>query len=185
MSAASCSICRDPARRALIDGELKVGTRPADIFRKFAPTMGFSQSALYRHARGHQRRTSTGARWVDGESTLGDLISDLGRLRRGLLATFAEATAQGNDASANRAAHEAHSIAATLLKTGIEDDAVAEDLAVLDRLRAAMHRATLTRPDFAHELAEAARDVRDEGLATDLDDLAMSAVNYLTTKNSN
>lgn len=145
--------------------------------------MGFSQSALYRHARGHQRRTPNSARWIDGESTLGDLVSDLGRLRRGLLDTFAEASASGNDASANRAAHEAHSISATLLKVGIDDDAVAEDLAVLDRFRAALNRATLTRPDFARELADAARTVTDERLATDLDDLASSAADYLSNKN--
>lgn len=175
----TCSICSDRARRDLVNSALLAGDRPSEVWHRYGAAVG-SMSALYRHAR-HAPRTALAVRYLDGDTTSGEVISDLAGVRRSLVNSFHEATARGADAIARGAARELSNVSAVLLKEGIEDDA-AELLRSGERLIAAVQRAARNRPQHAVELALAARELGDEETAIDAEKLAHAATEYQLKK---
>ncbi|MCU1525134.1 MAG: hypothetical protein JWO18_2028 [Microbacteriaceae bacterium] len=175
---AKCSICSSPARRA-IDAGLASGERPADLLRVFGDT--YSSSAMYRHCRDHQSPSALAVSWLDGETTTGELLSDLAGLRRNLFAQYAEQRSKGEAAASTRSAHEAHAVSATLLKAHAMDDDSILSLRWAERTVRAIARATRNDPSHARALAAAARELNDSELADDAEALADSAEIYLST----
>jgi hypothetical protein len=110
-----CTVCRH-SRRDEIDRLLLSGTKPADVFRDLAEGAGLSRAATFRHARAHLPLSILAPAWLDGESTVGDLVSDLGGLRRSLISQRASALATGNHSAALHAAQRIESVSATILR---------------------------------------------------------------------
>lgn len=173
----TCKICIERSRRDLVNTSLLAGDRPSAIWKKYGSTLGVSVQSLYRHSRNHAPRTALSVRYVDGDTTSGEVISDLAGVRRSLVNSFHDATARGADAIARGAARELSNVSAVLLKEGIEDD-TAELIRGGERLIAAVQRAARNRPQHATELALAAREVGDEETALDAEKLAAAATDY-------
>jgi hypothetical protein len=174
---AHCSICSNPSARALIDGALLGGDRPIDAHRFHGEALGLSLSAVYRHARSHRPQHGLATLYV-GDTPSGDLVADLAAQRRSHVAQRDAALARGDHTSASREGHEAAQLGLALLKTAFSDDDAAEGLRYHDHLVRSVKRATRNRPEFAIELAAAAREFKDEEIALGAEDLAKAAVRY-------
>jgi len=175
---ANCSICSSAPARALIDGALLGGDRPIDAYRYHGEALGLSLSAVYRHARSHRPQTGFAATFV-GDTLSGDLIADLAAQRRSHVEQRDAALARGDNTSASREGHEAAQLGLALLKSAFSDDEAAEALRYHDHLVRAVKRATRNRPEHALELAVAAREFKDEEMASHAEDLAAAAVRYV------
>jgi hypothetical protein len=173
----NCSICSSPPARALIDGALLGGSKPIDAWRHHGEALGLSLSATYRHARAHRPATGLAQVWL-GDTTSGDLVADLAAQRRSHTAQRDAAIARGDHTAAAREGHEAAQLGLALIKFGFDDDDAVEQLAYAGRILKALQRASRGRPDFALELAAAAREFKDEALAVDAEELATAANVY-------
>lgn len=170
----TCSICRDRAKRDLVDAALIRGEKPSEIFVRYPDVA--SRSALYRHCRSHAPRSSLTPQWVSGESTSGDVLADLDSVRIALVGAFRDAVERGADAVAQRAAREISTASTALVKVGLENDDDVSSVVGLEQLIRTIQRAATDRPGFALELAEAARARGNEALAADADALAQAAI---------
>jgi hypothetical protein len=120
---ATCTVCHNPAARALIDGALVAGERPMHVHRDYGDALGLSLSAVYRHARSHVRSHLV-PEYV-GNVTSGELLADQAALARSLYAQHVAATEAGHHAAAARFGAEAGRVLRDLLSEGFdtEDDA--------------------------------------------------------------
>jgi hypothetical protein len=176
---ARCSICGDAAKRDLVDNALLAGEKPADLLKRY-PNVA-SSSALYRHARAHRPSNILAVQWLDGETTTGELLSDLAGLRRNLFSQYADQRTAGDHSASTRTAHEAHAVSATLLKSGVTDDDALWALRYAERIMRAIQMAARHRPGHARELAEAAARLHDDELEEDANSLAIGAATYSNT----
>lgn len=158
----NCSICSDWARRDLVNAALTGGDSPAEILKRYGPSVVGSQSALYRHARHFSKSSLISNRWASNDTSTGEVIADLGALRRSLLDDYAAArAASGSSIAASRAAREATNVSATLLReVGFDDDETTRTLGHHAELQRILQRAALNRPGLALDLAEAAEGLR-------------------------
>lgn len=178
MAMANCSVCRNTEKKGTVDAALVSGLRPIDVFRQHGEALSLSQSSIYRHARRHAPRSALSLEWLGGDTTTGDVISDLAALRRGLLEGYREATERGDRTNSVRLAHEAQAVSATLLKEHVTTDGRAEVILEHGQMVRAIQKAARDRPEFAVELADAARSINLNSLATDADNLATYAFDY-------
>ena len=158
---AQCSICSDRARRDLVDSALKAGDSPAEVLRRYGRPVVGSQSALYRHARSHLAKGPMTPLWASNDTTVLEVIGDLGQLRKALLTDFAKAR-EGSGASiaASRAAREATNVSAVLIReAGTDDDTVTRELGNHAELQKIVQHAALARRGLASELAEVAESL--------------------------
>lgn len=176
---ATCTICSNRAARAVIDAALLSGERPSVIIRSYAENLGLSASAVYRHARSHRPQTTLATSWL-GDSTTGDVVADVAAQRRSHTAERERALLRGDSSTASREGHEALAASLALLKLGIDSDDAAQGLATADHVIRAVQTATKRRPEFATELADAARELDYVDLADDADALAASATEYFS-----
>jgi hypothetical protein len=150
------------------------------IFQQHGADFSISLSGLYRHSRNHMTGALALSLVTDDGPSTGDLVNDLATLRANLLEAHNAAMARGAHGDAVRSAHEAAAISSTLLRElGVDSDSIAADVAYLDRIRAGVRRATLNRPAWGTELAEAFRALGDDADAEDAEAMTASATTYL------
>jgi uncharacterized protein with FMN-binding domain len=173
-----CSICANAATVGAVDAALSTGSSVAETARLYAGALGFSESALYRHARHqHDPKSTLGTPMPDGEG-FADNIRVLVAVQRSQLEALARADAKGDDRLAASAADRLRAVTKELLDAGITDDDVAEDLRYNALIVRALKRATRNDPEFARALASAALEFNDKELAADAEDLAKAAERY-------
>lgn len=170
----NCSICSDRAKRDLVDAALRRGDRPAEVARAYSGTA--SRSSIYRHAN-HSARGPLAARWVAPGTSLGEVLTDLESVRAALVEAFGAAVESGADTAARGAAREVSNLSGVLLKAGLGDDDLTSAIVFRERLVKALQRAATSRPEFADELAGAARVLGDHDLAADAIKLGDAARN--------
>lgn len=156
-----CSICSDRARRDLVDTGLMSGDSPAELLKRYGTAAVGSQSALYRHARSHRGKGPLTQLWASGDSTVLEVIADLGQLRKALLTDFAKAReVSGASVAASRAAREATNVSAVLLReAGTDDEVVTRELGNHAELQKIVQLAALAREGLATELADVAESL--------------------------
>lgn len=183
---AQCSICRDRGRRDLVDAALRAGDSPAELLRKYGSETVGSSSALYRHARSHLGQSPLTNRWASADSTTGEVIADLGELRRALLDDFASARSRsGPSIAAARAAREAANVSQILIREfGSDDELLTKTARSRDELVRLIQRAAGAREGIASELAAIAATHGLTELAEDLQALEASAIAYRKGKAS-
>jgi hypothetical protein len=175
---AGCTICTNPSARALVNGALLAGTTPRDVFRFHGEALGVSQSALYRHARAHVR-IGLVKPWRAADSTTGDVVSDMATMRRGLVQQFHDAAERGDSAASARAAHEAASISATLLKSDFESDKAVAYQVYVEALTDTLITAMRDRHELATELLAVAESLGHSSVVEDMQE----SMDFLETEN--
>jgi hypothetical protein len=178
----TCSICRDRDARATVNGLLARGARPSEIHAAH-PSIA-SRSAMYRHAR-HAPRSPLTTRWVGASTSLAEAVGDLEDVRRALLLSFADAAERGADAAARGAAREIANLSAVLFKTGLDDADVREAITERERLVRTIYKATRNNVSVIEEIAAAARELNDDALAKEADDLRAAARTHHESKIEN
>lgn len=172
-----CSICNDFARRDLVNNSLLTGDSPAAILKRYGAKAAGSQSALYRHAQHFQKTSALVPKWVSADVTAGEVVADLGQLRRALLDDYVVARASGGSSvAATRAAREVTNVSVALIRsTGFDSEEAATTLGNHAELLRILARAALERPAVADELAAAAEAVGLREWPAELRKLARSA----------
>lgn len=177
-----CSICSDPARRKAIDAELIAGTTVAATYRLFAPSMGFSEASIYRHARHrHDPAQPLGVQAPDGESPA-DNARVLVKVQRNLLSMLDRAQQRNDDKLAVLAGdrlralvHESNEL------LGFTPAVYSEELDSAKAFIRSIADVAEVNPDIIANLAAGYDAINDSTTAREL--TAMSE--YFTRKNKN
>jgi len=179
-----CSICSDPATKKAVNAALLTGDSVADVYRSYGEPFKLSEAALYRHARhAHDPKSPLSIPLPEGESPA-DNVRVLVLVQRSQLAALTRADARGDEKTSALAADKLRAVTRELLDAGVTGDHVAGAVTAIDDVSNAIRRAARNRPDFALELAAAARELRDEVLATEAEALSLAAITHNATRNT-